>query len=493
MPDICEYVFSPEEWDQSDRSESAVEEVWECPHPTHVDTEYCVFHLERERRELLGVTESDMRDELMRSIGGAGSDEEARFVGATFPEVVITDQSIAQNEAVEAVDLQHTVLDGKLDLSDAVVEADLVFDCSDLRSFSAPNTVFEGDISFRECDFDGDVNLSGATFKGDVSFKRASFESIADFEDTTFEGDVDLRYSSYKGFDTTFQDAVFEGEARVSGVTFDEANFTSARFARDADFSNTTFKGETKFQYVDFERAADFESADFTDNAKFRGVDFLGAANFKDSSFQGWVTFLDVEFEENASFESAWFKRDLNMVAESESNAVLDFTGARVGKGKFEIAPYDPVILDFTKARVGNVTLSMDDSGKNPFDYARFVETKFSGFSFGDYADALADKDYEIHGSVVRSDDELDLPRLEKTYRLASDGAKGNDEAIASKFAKKEAKYRRERHKGEGDTMDYVADLVRSYGVYVVVLLVLVALGVAGFVFMDEITEALPV
>jgi uncharacterized protein YjbI with pentapeptide repeats len=487
MPDICEYVFNPDEWDEKHRSESSLEETWECPHPTHVDTEYCVFHLEPERRELLGVTESDVRDELMRSLERAETQQEARFVGATFPETVVVEQAIAENEAVEEVDLQHSVFNGRFDISDAVIEASLKLDCTEFESFSAPNTVFEGDVSFRECSFDGDVNLSGATFEGDVSFKRVSFSQVADFSETAFEGDVDLRYSTYTGVDTTFQDANFAGEALVSGVTFDEANFTGADFAEDTDFSNTTFRGETKFQYADFEGYADFKSTDFTDNSTFRGVDFLDGTTFNDASFQGWVTFLNVEFERDSDFSDAWFKRDLNIVAESEGNVVLDFSNARVGKGSFETAPYDPVVFDFTGARVGNVSLSVGDSGKNPFDYARFVETSFNGFDFADYADDLADMDYEIHGSVIQSDEELDLPRLEKTYRLASDGAKGNHEGIASKFADKEAAYRRERHRGEGNTLEYVGDLVRDYGVYAVVVLLLLGGGVAAFLFRDAL------
>jgi len=488
MVDTCEYVFSPDEWDEENRSDSAVDSTWECPHPAHVDTEYCIFHLEPERRELLGVTESDVRDAFMRTLRDASSNAEARFVGATFPETVVTDQAVAENESVDAVDLQHAVFEGGFDLTNAVVGASITLDCSELRAFSAPNTVFEGDASFRECSFDTDVNLSGATFGGDASFRRASFAQVADFSDAVFEGDADLRYSTYTGVEATFQGTRFDGTTHASGITFDDVDFTSAVFGGDTDFSNTSFRGEAKYQYADFDGHASFESADFSDNATFRGVEFLGGATFHDASYQDWVTFLNVEFGGDGDFSDAWFKRDLNMVVESETNAALDFSNARVNKGTFEIAPYDPVAVDFTGARLGNVKLSTDGE-KNPFDYFRFLNTTFKGFPFSNHAEALAANDYVIHETHGSGDEEPELALLEKTYRLAAEGAKDDDASIASAFADKEAKYRRERHRKEGDTAQLIGDLVRDYGVYAVALLLLVGVGVAAFLFRD----ALPV
>ena len=492
MTETCEYVFSPDEWDENHRSDSAVDSTWECPHPTHVDTEYCIFHLEPERRELLGVTESDVRDAFMRTLESAETDDEARFIGATFPETVVTDQVVAENGSVDVVDLQHTVFEGKFDLTNAVVAASFVLDCSELRIFSAPNAVFEGNTSFRECGFEGNVNLSGTTFEGDVSLKRASLEHVADFSDAVFERDLDMRYSTYTGVETTFQGVGFEGETRATGVTFDDVDYTSAVFAGDVDFSNTSFRAETKFQYADFDGRAVFAGADFADTSTFRGVEFLRGADFHDASFQDWVTFLNVEFGDDADFSDAWFKRDLNMVVESETNAVLDFSDSRVNKGSFEIDPYDPVVLDFMGARLGNVSLSTDGN-KNPFDFARFLRTEFSGFPFSKHADALADNDYVIHETYVRVGEEPDLALLEKTYRLASEGAKDDDAGIASKFADIEAKYRRERHRQEGDTGQLVADFIRDYGVYAVVVLLLVAVAVAAFVFRGPIQDALPI
>jgi len=485
MTDICEYVFDPDEENGDGRSGTSLESVWECPHPTYVDTDYCTFHLAHESRELLGVTEVEVRDALLRTVENSEPGERCGFVGAKFGETVIESDGLGENAGV--IDLRNTEFDGRLELDCDVIESDLILDFSELQRFDAPKVVFEGDVSFKGCKFEGRVNLDGATFKGDVSFENASFALNAEFSDTVFEGDVDFRRSNCQGVQTIFKNAEFKGNVLVNSANFDKVDFTGAKFLSNADFSGVVFKNETKFQYALFEGTSVFENADFNGNSTFRGVEFLGYANFKDVSFQGWVSFLNVKFDRNASFESVWFKSELNMVAESESNAVIDFSGARMGKASFEIEPYKPVILDFTKARIGNVRLSMEGKVNNPFDNVRFIETKFNGFNFSEYADYLDETDYEIHDSVVKKEENLSASSLEKTYRLASEGAKGDAPNIASKFANKEAKYRRQRYRREGQALNYYLEIARDYGIYAVILVVLVVAAVVGYLYLEEI------
>ncbi|MDZ7689160.1 MAG: pentapeptide repeat-containing protein [Halobacteriales archaeon] len=490
MTDICEYVFDPEEDNGDGRPGTSLDFVWECPHPTYVDTDYCTFHLAHESREILGVTEVEVRDSLLRTVEATESGEPCRFIGATFGETVIDSEVLGEN--TDVIDLRNTEFDGRFELDCDVVESDILLDYSEFERFVAPNVVFEGDVSFVGCRFEGRVNLDGAKFKGNVSFEEASFALNAEFSDTVFEGDVDFRRSNYSGVKTTFKGAVFEGEVLMNSTNFDKVDFTGAEFYADADFTGAVFKNEAKFQYAKFGTVSVFENADFNGNSTFRGVKFLGYADFRDVSFQGWVSFLNVKFDRDACFESVWFKSELNMVAESENNAVIDFSGARMGKASFEIEPYKPVILDFTKARIGNVRLSMEGKVNNPFDNVRFIETKFNGFRFSEYADYLAETNYVIHDSVVKKDENLSASSLEKTYRLAADGAKGNARDIASKFAKKEAKYRRERYRSEGQALNYYVDIFREYGLYALILVVIIGVAVVGYVYLDEIQGMLP-
>lgn len=489
MTDTCEYVFDPDE--DTNGSETSLDSVWECPRDTYVDTDYCVFHLTPESRELIGVTAVDVREALVRRVKNTERGESCRFVGATFGETIIDTESFGEKAGV--IDFGNTEFEGRFELDCDVVESNLTFDGADFQVFDAANVVFEGDVSFRGCDFEGRVNLDGARFKGDVSFEKASFRRNAEFSDAVFEGDVDFRRTSYKGVSTLFKSTEFEGGVLMSNATFDEVDFTSAKFFSNADFSGSAFREEAKFQYSRFDMNVDFSNVEFSGNSSFRGVTFSRGANFEDASFQGWASFLNVEFGDNVSFESVWFKNDINMVAESERNAVVDFTGARMGKASFEIEPYKPVILDFTKARLGDVSLSMEGRVNNPLDNARFVQTKFNGFEFSDYADYLAEKDYVIHDSVVKKEEGMSLPRLERTYKLAYEGAKGDADKIASKFAKKEAKYRRERYKQQGDMFSYYVDLVSDYRMYILLLVLVLGGIVVGLVFLDEILGVLPV
>jgi len=146
MTDTCEYVFNPDDDNSDGRAGSTVESVWECPHPTYVDTEYCVFHLASESRELLGVTDVEVRDALVRFIEDTEQGEDCRFVGANFGTTVLESDELGED--AETIDLRNTEFDGKLELNCDVVEADLLLDYSQLRSFSAPNVVFKGDVSF---------------------------------------------------------------------------------------------------------------------------------------------------------------------------------------------------------------------------------------------------------------------------------------------------------------------------------------------------------
>ena len=489
MADTCEYVFDPDE--DADGSVMSLDSVWDCPRQTYVDTDYCVFHLTPESRELLGVTAVDVREALVRSIEETEEGEPCRFVGATFGKTVIDTEKLGEN--AEVIDLGNTEFNGRFELNCESVESDIVFDGSDFGSFDAANVAFKGDVSFRGCGFEGRVNLDGARFEGDVTFEKATFNLNAEFSDALFEGEADFSRSSYKGVNTLFKGTEFRGEVKMEKATFDKVDFTGAEFLSDVDFSGSTFRNETKFQYVSFGRNVSFGNTDFSGNSTFRGGNFSKGADFRDASFQGWVSFLNVEFDDDVSFESVWFRNDINMVAESEKNAVVDFTGARMGKASFKIEPYKPIILDFTEARLGEVSLSMDGKVNNPLDNARFVRTKFNGFAFSDYADYLSKKDYVIHDSVVKKDEEISLPSLERTYRLAYEGARGDANDIASEFAKKESKYRRQRHKQQGDMLSYYSDLLGDYGMYILLLAVLFGVAVVGYVFLDEIRGILPV
>jgi len=454
MTEICEYVFDPDE--DEGGSKTTVKSAWECPHPAHDKAERCVLHMDSESRARAGVSDDEVRNAFVRTVERAEPGDACRFVGANFGETVVEAESLGRN--AEAIDLRNTNFEGKFEINCDAVEADFMLDNSELEIFSASSTVFEGGVSFQGCGFEGKVNLDSTRFEDRVIFKKSKFNLGAEFSEAVFEDDANFRLSKQSGGQTNFKDSVFRGNALMGRVNYDNTDFTRAEFHSDTDFSGASFSDETKFQYSAFHGDVDFGNSEFNGNTVFRGAKFANRASFEDASFQGWASFSDVEFNGDASFESAWFKSELKMATGPGSNAVIDFSGARMGQASMESDK--SVAFDFTRARVGNVSISGDGRVNNPLDNVRFMETEFNGFRFSEYADDLAEKGYVIHEMTGKEDEEIPPARLEKTYGLAAEGAEGNASSIASKFAKKEAKYRRKKYREDGKILRYLLDFL---------------------------------
>ena len=460
MSETCAYVFDPDEWNQGHQADSSVEEVWECPHETYVDHDYCIFHTEPEDRDSLGITEVDLRDELLRTVNEAPV-EEHRFIGAAFGEVNLREQRIGAAEEPTRLDLRHATVDGILNLTEATVHGDFLGGCTTYQTVEAPNATFDGSATFRESDFENEVNFDSAAFQDDADFRRCAFDLKVEFSAADFQGDGDFRYSKFTD-DALFQNTVFHEKGLFNSVRFAEANFTGADFLGRSSFANCTFTENVKFQYVSFANRSDFSDTKFTSNANFRGSSFQAAANFNGASFNGWATFRDTSFEADADFRNTWCKNKVTFVSESDNNAELDFTGSRLKKSEFKLSIYHPVFYDMSKCKVGNVVLDTDEEDQNVFNYVLFRQTTFNGFDFARYRDDLEENDWEIHKSIVH-EDEPDLKVLQDTYHLAAEGAEGtgaND--IASKFRKKKEKYRREREKEEGNTVGVISSYIKG-------------------------------
>ncbi len=462
MTDICRYSFDPSEAD-----DTSVEEPWSCPHETYVDTDYCVFHLPPETREKLGVTEVDLRETLLQKVN-QGSPEESAFVGAEFGALELDEQTLSDGTAV---DLRHTVVDGKLDLSSADSEADLLFDDAELQAVDAPDASLHG-ASFRRVEFQGSANFDGFEVERAV-FSRANFDIDAVFSGATFLERADFSRCGFSGVKTSFDEASFEAGADFTRARFGELRFTGAEVAREAVFVRASFKDDVNFEHTELQ-AADFSHAEFDGNSSFRGARFVGPASFEDATFRGWATFREVEFGSDAVFDSAWFKKDVNLVGESDDNSTVSLQGARINGGTIETNTFKPVFYDLSRARVGPVKITPGED-ENPFDYVSFRQTKFNGFDFGRHEELLGDIDWEFHDTLVH-DDEPSNELLEDTYRLAARDANASDHGrAAKKLSNKQAKYERQKLKEEGRSGMYVFSAVKSH--FLKILLALLVLG----------------
>lgn len=153
--------------------------------------------------------------------------------------------------------------------------------------------------------------LDGLTFEN-ADFSAAKFCNGSDFSGATFVGTVDFSRATFESI-AGFGDATFAGDANFTRAVFDQdARFSDVTFMGTADFSNARFAGDAFFRWVAFNANADFREASFGGYAGFRDATFAADAGFSGASFEGNAGFFRSSFGGNASF----FRTDFAGVAE---------------------------------------------------------------------------------------------------------------------------------------------------------------------------------
>ena len=153
--------------------------------------------------------------------------------------------------------------------------------------------------------------LDGLTFEN-ADFSAARFCNGSDFSGATFVGTVDFSRATF-GEIAGFGDATFAGDTNFTRAVFDQdARFSDVTFMGTADFSNACFAGDAVFHWVSFNANADFREASFGGYADFRDATFAADAGFSGASFEGNAGFFRSSFGGNASF----FRTDFAGVTE---------------------------------------------------------------------------------------------------------------------------------------------------------------------------------
>lgn len=92
---ICNYEFYMSEW-IGERPNEKITDIergnfqhpnssirdWSCPHESHPDSDYCIFHMRRETRQKRGITDTDIAKKVEECVNS--EDEEPVFLGAKF-------------------------------------------------------------------------------------------------------------------------------------------------------------------------------------------------------------------------------------------------------------------------------------------------------------------------------------------------------------------------------------------------------------------------
>jgi uncharacterized protein YjbI with pentapeptide repeats len=319
----CSYTFDP-----ARRTDASLRTTWECPHPAHDGSDYCVFHMSDDERAAHDVDSTDVVERLLANLA-VDDPRRNEYVGATLPHLSLTYRQVDgdtnhvlnfQHAEIAGVDLTHGRLDqglnlreatvGRLTFEDATVTGDV--DASDavVERFEAAEATFREDVDFGGTTFTGGVDCTEAVFEEGACFEGVAFEDVADFRNLTAAGD-----SHVLDDHLTFADATFHDAAKFRQAGFGYVSFAGTTFEASTDFEHTDFGGDTTFDGATFERIADFDEARFDHDASFVETRFRRLAEFRGASFDGGsrtasddVTFESAVFEEEADFKLATFR-----------------------------------------------------------------------------------------------------------------------------------------------------------------------------------------
>jgi uncharacterized protein YjbI with pentapeptide repeats len=371
---------------------------WACPHDSHGDSRYCVFHMPVEEKEEAGVSEAEVKHELLRKISSPG-ERRKQFRGAVFRD---------------------------LDLGHAVLEAE------DNHPIDLSHARFEGSVDLSHTDVYQPLLLEGARIGDRLWMTKAEFESYCNLRDVTFEGFED-------GKDAFFHGPVFFERSRFAGAgTYEEyeqfvGSFDGAVFEEKVSFDHAGLEGRLDMRETYIEKAL-FHSTRLD-------VLFLGSAEVRQIFLTAVRT---VEDEAYVSFAQAHIAGGvLNQPYFVEDGEVR--------------YPDEAVYYNFERARIGDIGLKSDQDGRL-FEYVYLLEAEFDGFDFREYEGYLEPgwdlhryegpllKEGNIRGKLTRDREEEPAGR-EMTYLRARKGAEANGyDRAASAFFINQKRERRYRH-----------------------------------------------
>lgn len=228
------------------------------------------------------------------------------------------------NRGIRADLLEKLLCSAKrLELQDVDILGDRWFMLREVGAeLSALRVHFEGDLTFEGVRFLKRVDLRDCTFLGDTSFAGCVFAEAAFFWYDPLPEEGDKAPSVFRGR-AEFEDTVFEGPVSFRGTAFGRCDFKGLRCAAQADFS----------------------SVKLLRNADFAGARFGGVAYFDHVILSGdYLRFWDAVFEQTASFEGMTDEGGHCLVyfAGARFKAWAYFNGARLSFLDLETRVHEP-------------------------------------------------------------------------------------------------------------------------------------------------------
>lgn len=377
-PRNCAYTFT-----RSDHPETTITDEWSCPHDAHEDSDYCLFHMPPDERDINGVTDRMVQDTLVTKLK-TGDPNERVFYDAHVPALTISYVDV-EGEDQHPVDLRHATITDGIVAQHSKFEETLDLRHATIGGFRAENCEFKEGILLADAVIDGDTDFFEALVTGaDADFSRTEFNGLARFDEADFNDDVSFDGAVFNG-EASFRGTLLYGTSNSIGdnTTFDRAvfhngvSFYQARLEYTS-FENTVFHGDTTF-----------EKADVNGAVVFTGGLFQGTADFDEVTFNEDTTFEDATFEEEATFQGVEFNGGAALLDDDVSFHAAQFNSdVTFERGQFEFSNFDHT--EFHGNAVFQRATFHDD--------ANFTHAEFHGQ--GDFDEVLFDADADFSNVV---------------------------------------------------------------------------------------------
>lgn len=357
-----------------------------CPHDPVDGEQYCKFHLSVEKCEEHGITKEEVCESVYRKVTEETGEESRCFAGGKFRELSFPYKTLKSNSN-RPLQFQYSNI-SNLNLNNSMVDKEVRFDGSNIKSMSCEKTRFRRHISIERSDIgreDEGVSISfnesvledGISLKNsNISARKIHFIDCSARNDISFENtNISLRLTGKPNNNLNpiqFKDTNIEGDFNFKNLTLNlekkkdarkkiNIRFNQCRFSGDANFKDCEFPGEggsenafqleNKYESNDkvklnndiewniyfnecpFESEAKFEGSEMGGGVDLSGSRFESEANFTDSTMKGDVDFSESRFEEGAKFKDITIHGDVNLSLVEFSGSQVSFEGSTIYGG----------------------------------------------------------------------------------------------------------------------------------------------------------------
>lgn len=418
-----------------------------CPHEAVADGR-CQFHLPPDH----DARPESPGDQLVAALRA----ENPCFVGARFDGLDLAHRRI-EGATNRPLDLRHATVEGRVDLTNAVVGQQLAFAGLTAGAVDLDDAVVDGGADGTAARVDGPVRAEDATVRsGDLVLRDAVVAGQLAAPGANLEGETLLDRATV-GDGTTFWKATFGARASFERCTLagDGANFRRATFERTGPtLTRCTVEGDLDLSAASFQGDGHLKSAEVEGDLAAGDLDVDGDLDARSIVVEGRTAVPRATVRGTARFGSAVLDGDRATFRWATLEEVgflgtvappVDLREAIVGGGRVRQPDEGTTYYDLGEATVGDVGLLSADRDPDRLDHYRFRDTTFDGFEFTPY---VGRRGWTIHRYGAGSGDDPGASTLVATYLKAKNGAEQEGESTAgAEFFLKEMRARRRLHR----------------------------------------------